>query len=221
MNCLDFRRAVGADPNTQMPEVLAHAEGCAACRHHRDQLRQMDRLIYRALEVDPQSAHALSKRRGMLRWKVAASIVAACALGALLWVSTMRETLAKQLVAHVEGEPAALTGAATAVQPSRMNAVLARSAIHLKPGTEAVSYAVACSFRNHEMAHLVVRTDEGPYTVFLFTRQQVVRKRKVFDERGFHGVILPAPRGSIAVLGRDRHAEQVADRFLQSVEYLR
>jgi hypothetical protein len=90
----------------------------------------------------------------------------------------------------------------------------------LKPGAAAISYASTCSFHNHKIAHLVVRADEGPFTVFLLTEEQLVRKRKVFDERGFHGVILPAPRGSIAVLGRDKHAEQVADRFLQSVEYL-
>ena len=36
-----------------------------------------------------------------------------------------------------------------------------------------------------------------------------------------HGVVLPAPRGAIAVLAQEKQAERVAERFLWAVEYQR
>jgi hypothetical protein len=56
MNCLEFRRAVGADPGTETPELLTHSAECAACARYREELLRMDQLTYRALnlEIDPQ-----------------------------------------------------------------------------------------------------------------------------------------------------------------------
>jgi hypothetical protein len=67
----------------------------------------------------------------------------------------------------------------------------------------------------------VVQSDEGPVTVLLLTRETSVQQREVFSEGGFHGVLLPAPRGAIAVLAREKQAERVAERFLWAVEYQR
>lgn len=223
MNCLEFRRAVGADPRTRATEVLLHAEQCAACARHRDELMRMDQLIHRALEIEVPSlpARASVRRRWLARWAAAASVVAAVAVSLIVWLSAPREALAGQLVAHVEGEAQSLVRTADVVEPERLDDVLARSGVRLKPGAGPVSYAMSCWFRGHYVPHLVVQTDGGPVTVLLLTRERGVTGRKVFDEGGFHGVVLPAPRGAVAVLGRDARAEEVAERLLRAVEYRR
>jgi hypothetical protein len=80
---------------------------------------------------------------------------------------------------------------------------------------------MSCWFRGHYVPHLVVQTDRGPVTVLLLTQEQGVKRREVFDEGGFHGVVVPAARGAVAVLGRDAQAEEVAERLLGALEYQR
>ncbi|MGE3597131.1 MAG: DUF3379 family protein [Dehalococcoidia bacterium] len=221
MNCIEFRRVVGADPHAQAPEVPAHAEQCGACARYRDEFLRMDKLIYRALmvEVPSHPARASVRQRWIPRWAAAASVLAAVALSLFIWLSAPREAFAEQLVAHVEGEAQSLVRTTDVVGPERLNDVLARSGVRLKSGAGPVSYAMSCWFRGHYVPHLVVQTDGGPVTVLLLTQEEGVTAREVFDEGGFHGVVLPAPRGAIAVLGRDAQAELVAEQFLRAVEY--
>jgi Protein of unknown function (DUF3379) len=221
MNCLEFRRVLGAEPNAQTPELLAHAESCAECARYRDELRRMDQLIYRALnvEVGVGSGRAPMSRRWLPRWAAAASIVAAFALGLILWVSAPRETFAEQLVTHVEHEAQSLVRTDEVVAPERLHDVLARSGVRLKPAAGPISYAMSCWFRGHYVPHLVVQTDHGPVTVLLLTQETGVTRREAFEEGGFQGVVLPAPRGALAVLAQDADAEEVAARFLEAVEY--
>jgi hypothetical protein len=221
MNCLEFHRAVGADPRAQTAELLEHAGQCAACARYREQLQRMDELIYRALkiEIDTPATHVRTRRRWLPRWAAAASVVAACGLAFLLWLWAPRATFAEQLVAHIEHEPQSLVRTAHAVEPGALEDVLARSGVRLKPGAGAISYAMSCWFRGQFVPHLVVQSDEGPVTVLLLTREAGVKRREAFSEGGFHGVVLPAPRGAIAVLAQETQTEQVAERLLQAVEY--
>jgi hypothetical protein len=223
MNCLEFRRTVGADPRTQAPDVLRHAQECAECARYRDELLRMDQLILRAIKVEVPAlpARATVRQRWLPRWAAAASVVAAIALSLFIWLSTSREAFAEQLVAHVEGEAQSLVRTSDIVEPERLNDVLARSRVRLKSGAGAVSYAMSCWFRGHYVPHLVVQTNRGPVTVLLLTQEQGVKQREVFHEGGFHGIVLRAPRGAIAVLGRDAQAEEMAERFLRTVEYQR
>ena len=183
----------------------------------------MDQLIHRAFEIEVPRlpARASVRRRWLPRWAAAASVVAAVAVSLLVWLSAPREALAEQLVAHVEGEAQSLVRTADVVEPERLDDVLARSGVRLKPGAGPISYAMSCWFRGHYVPHLVVQTDGGPVTVLLLTRERGVTGRQIFDEGGFHGVVLPAPRGAVAVLGRDARAEQVGERLLRDMEYQR
>jgi hypothetical protein len=47
--------------------------------------------------------------------------------------------------------------------------------------------------------HLVVQTDRGPLTVMVLAHEHV-EKRGEFTEGDYHGVLLPAGSGGIAVL---------------------
>ncbi len=221
MNCLEFRRAVGADPGTAGPQLVAHAKACEACARYRDGLLRMDELIRHALkvEVGVGSAGAPIRRRWVPRWAAAASLVAACALSLLVWLSVPREALAEQLVAHIEAEAQSLVRTGDVVEPERLSDVLARSGVRLKSDAGSVSYAMSCWFRGQYVPHLVLQSDRGPVTVLLLTQERSVKQPDVFDEGGFHGIVLPAPRGAVAVLGRDAEAEEVAERFLRAVEY--
>ena len=62
-----------------------------------------------------------------------------------------------------------------------------------------VVYASACPFHGRRVPHLVVQTTNGPMTVMLLAHEKVA-SRQEFSEGGYHGVLLPAGEGSVAVL---------------------
>jgi hypothetical protein len=222
MNCVEFQRAVGSEPRAHTAELARHAVECAVCSRYRAELQHMDQLIYRTLHVvgATNRVSAVPRSRSLPRLARAASVVLACAL-AVLWLATPRATLAQQLVGHMGHEPHALVRTDAAVNAAVLESVLARSGLRLRQRADGISYAMSCRFRGHSVPHLVVQSDEGPVTVLLLTEEAGVKRREIFDEGGFRGVILPAPRGAVAVLARHAHADHIARDVLQAIDYRR
>ncbi|HEY5808687.1 MAG TPA: DUF3379 family protein [Povalibacter sp.] len=231
MNCLEFRRVVGAEPHSAAAEVAEHAAQCAACARYQQQMQQMDQLIHRALAfdvaapVDPAAAGPLrdevrqpQQRKPALQWRLAASLLLAIAAG-VFWIGYPRDTLAADLVQHALHEPQSLQRTAQVVSEAEMTQVLAQARVRLNPGMGPVSYAAVCPFRGRRVPHFVVQTAAGPVTVLLLRYEQSVAKPDRFTEGAFQGVIMPAPHGVLAVLGQDAPLEEVAANVLAAVEY--
>ena len=210
MDCLEFRRRVGAEPSVTDDGLAAHRRDCPACARYQDELRAMDMLIARALAVDAAAlrrkpsaaAGAPASRR---RWfAIAASLAAGLALGVALLVGVPRESVAREVIDHVLHEPGTLH-ATSPVAPAALAEVLDPEGARLRPGIGDVTFAMRCEFEGNVVPHLVVRTSSGPVTVLVLRHREIDEPVR-FQERGMSGVVLPAPRGSIAVVG-----ESVAD----------
>jgi hypothetical protein len=221
VNCLDARRALGAEPNQRTPELEAHLAACPACADYAAELARLDRQIRRALEVpvpaaprvfQPSASGASNVARRAAanrprttgrRWlALAASAVLVALVGAALWSIQPREALATALVTHVVHEPQSLAFTEATAPPSAVRYVLARSGVRLEPGMPRVSYAQSCWFRGWYVPHLVVQTGRGPVTVIVLPHERVVQPTPI-DEGGYRGLIVPAPRGALAVLSRE------------------
>lgn len=229
MECLEFRRAAGADPYHLDAEAVAHRDACPRCAEFLRQTLALDEKVLAALRVPVpevgarpvRPTGAVLPRVDRRRWlALAASIVGGVAIGSLLWVSSPRESLATALVEHMDHEPEALASANPA-DPSRVERVLERGGIRLKPGIGTVSYASTCPFRGRRVPHLVVQTEAGPVTVMVLGNEKVETPVR-FDEQGYSGTIMPAGPGSIAVVG-PAHAnlDHVAAQVLAAVEWTR
>jgi len=233
MDCLQFRRAAGADPQHLEPEARAHAADCPQCAGYLRDMLELDARVLAALRV-PAPGPAGSggaetgHRRGLRavpgldrrRWlAMAASIVAGVLIGTLLWVSQPRESLAHDLVEHIGHEPQALATTSPA-DDAVLAGVLERGGIRLRPGAELVSYASSCPFRGHTVPHLVVQTDAGPVTVMVL-RNERTDGPVSFDEQGYSGRIVPAGPGSLAVIGTaGADLEQITRRVMAAVDWL-
>lgn len=226
MNCLEFRRRVGADPSISDDEIEAHRRECAACARHQDELRAMDALIGRALAVDAArmrksgvAASPAGIRRQRPRWlALAASIVIGVSVGLALWISSPRPSLAREVIGHVAHEPESMTSA-TPIAPGALAGVLDPDGTKLRPGIGTVSFAARCVFEGHVVPHLVVRTPRGPVTVLLLIHRHVSEPVRL-AEQGYAGVVLPAPRGSIAIVGRDqKDLDDIAQQVFESVDW--
>lgn len=225
MKCHEFETAIGADPASQDEQVLAHAAECEACASYRRQMQDMDRLIFRALNVPAEQAAAISpaeqprRRPAFARWQIAASLTAAVMIGASMWAASTHESFAEQIVTHADHESFALIRSDERVDAQTLAEILGRSNLSLRADAAEVSYASSCPFRGNVVPHLVVQTEQGPVAVMILANEKPVKKMRRFSEDGYEGVIVPAPRGVLAVLGKDVPVEEAAEKLLGAVVY--
>ena len=223
MTCLEFRRRVGAEPFAADPGVEAHRRECVACARHQDDLRAMDGVIRRALAVDPppRAAERVAAPAGVTRrrlFAIAASLVVGAAVGVVLLVSAPRASIAREVIGHVAHEPGAVNATAL-LAPVALAQVLDPDGTRLRSGIGDVTFAARCVFDGHVVPHLVVQTPEGPVTVLLLRHRTIAEPIRI-DEEGYHGVVLPAPKGAIAVVGTGiADIESVARTVISAVDW--
>lgn len=231
MNCNEARELIGADP--QAVSVQGHLSGCPACQAYLAEMLRLDAKIRRALDFDPQPLQraadrpavsplargvqpVVRRRSGPGGLALAASLAAGLLIAATLWVSRPSATLASEIVTHVEGEPGSWTRTEP-VSSAELTQVLNKSGVNLGPGMGPVVYASSCFFRGRFVPHLVVMTKSGPVTVMILTHEHV-RAEKTFDEDGYAGLLVPARKGSVAILSRRPMAlEQPANDVLRAL----
>ncbi len=131
------------------------------------------------------------------RWaSLAGSILAGVLVGTWLWAGQSRNSLATDLLEHIEAEPSALTDA---TPPEAVARVLERAGVRRVPAVGQVSYARTCRLRGRPVPHLVLRAEGGPVTVLVLRHERVDAARS-FTGSGFSGRIVPDGPGSIAVV---------------------
>jgi hypothetical protein len=230
MDCLEFRRAAGADPKHLGAEAMAHRDSCPRCAEFLRQMLALDERIRAALAVPvPARVATASVAPNVVafpsidrrRWlALAASIAGGVMIGSLLWVSAPRASLAADVAKHMGHEPGVMVSTSKPEDASTVERVFERGGIRLRGNAGMVSYAQTCRFRGEKVPHLVVQTDAGPVTVMVL-RNEKVGAPVNFDEQGYTGTIIPAGPGSIAVVGRVDAATlgQIAARVRDAVEW--
>ena len=217
MSCEQARLTIGADPEGSAPELERHLQECESCRQFRTEMRTLEAHIRRALERPPGLAGT-----ARFTWRplaLAASVLLAMLAVLAVWLLRPSDTLAREVVAHVQEEPESWL-VRQHVDAQSIDEALSGAGVKLDITSDRISYAQSCWFRDHYVPHLVVQTAQGPATV-LILRNQHVRTRRSFHEDGMSGVIVPAPQGSIAVLTRDgADTAAVAAQMQQDVRWL-
>lgn len=160
---------------------------------------------------------AVRKHKSPRLFAFAASMAAALVVGFTLWLSRPPESLAAEIVAHVEGEPNSWSKTQP-VDVDHLESVLRKSGVRLGTGMQPVVYASSCWFRGHFVPHFVVSTKDGPVTVMILENEQVKASQQ-FKEDGYTGLLVPAHTGSVAVLSRTPMAlEQPAKEVVAALQ---
>jgi hypothetical protein len=210
--CGHARLHIGADPRTLPAEIAAHVEGCEACRRFRDEMLMLDGKVHAALELPLERFR--QPLRPARRYALAASVVLALLVAGGLWVFRPSTALAGEVVRHVE-EEADSWNSHQSLPPEDVAAILRKAGVQFDSPLPVV-YGYPCPFRGHRVAHLVVQTPNGTMTVMLIPHERVMRRTGI-EQDGMQGVLLPAGRGSVALLTRngeisDALAEQIVSR---------
>jgi hypothetical protein len=211
----EARLHIGADPHHLSAEIAAHVEGCAACRRFRDETLALDGRVQAALDLP--LARFRQKTVRTRRFALAASVVLALLVAGGLWTYRPATALAGEVAAHVEEEADSWNSHENL--PASQVADVMRTAGAQFESPYPVVYGYPCPFKGHRVAHLVVQTPRGTMTVMLIPHERV-RRRTEIVRAGLGGVLLPAGKGSVALLTRDGTVpDEMADEIVSRVHW--
>ena len=233
MNCDEYREAIAADPT--FDGGAGHLGECAACQAYRAEMQALDELVGRALRLDvppltvpelPEiytgSVVALPRRRlTSPTWiAIAATVVIAALLGIRMLGSGIEyESLADEIIAHLDHEPYALRVTDVAVSDARLASVVPADVAELDHNAGLITYAQTCVINGRKVPHLVIQGERGPVTILLMPEETVAAPQELSGE-SINGVILPVGDGSIAILGeRDERLDRIETQVLKSVRW--
>lgn len=205
MNCLEFRQRVLADPQDTAPDIQRHTDECPSCAGFLAEQRAFEQELAQAIAVDaPARLHerivlrqTVQRARSLRQLAYAASlaIIVAGAIGTFTW----HESVAEAVVGHINSEPDHLY-AQSRVDIQTVYTVLNRVGLTLRGDLGEVRYAGNCPIGRTLGAHLVFAGTHGPVTVLVLPDRPVAA-RQALRAAGFDGTIIPAARGSVAIVG--------------------
>jgi hypothetical protein len=215
-DCRHARLAIGGDPHALTPELVEHLATCAACTRFRNETLALDGRLRAALEL-PLAKFRKAEAPPARRFALAASVVLAVLIGGGVWLFKPQPALAGDVLEHVKHEAASWDSHET-LTTSEISEVLRLAGVRFDSSMPIV-YAMACPFHGRRVPHLVVQTADGPLTVMLLAHEKTA-VRQEFSEGAYHGVLLPAGEGSVAVLARDGNvSDAVAEKLLSGVRW--
>jgi len=212
MDCLEFRRRLGAEPHSRAAELLAHRDSCPACAAAWERAQAFERELHAAFEVPvPEGlaervllAQATGERhrqtrRRQLAFALAASLLLALGLGGYGWKQMDARSLPALAVAHMPDEIHSLD----LVQPIGTPAIAAGFAVRgvslRGPAPVDVTYVHDCPVGPYKTVHLVSRVGGTPVAVLYLPHKQVA-KASDFQRDGWHGRIVPLQHGTLVML---------------------
>jgi hypothetical protein len=209
VDCRHVRVAIGGDPHRLSADESAHLTTCAACRQFHAETVELDGRVRAALELP--LARFRKPATPARRFALAASLLLASLIAGGIWLASPQPALAGEVLEHIRHESDSW-GAHEILSTSELASVLRKAGVQFDTSMPVV-YAMACMFRGHRVPHLVVQTAKGPMTVMLLAHEKLLARQE-FSEEGYHGILLPAGSGSVALLMRDG---EVPDRIASQV----
>lgn len=236
MNCAEFEAAVAAEPGSDSQDVAAHAAACESCRALREEYRELDVRIARALAVPlpdfdipelpamGETGNVVELRRRRAAAPVWFGLAATVALAAWLGLAIQPEnsvqpSLAEQVVAHLDHEPYAMVISDFAVSERTLRSVVSNDVAELDSGIGLISYARSCVINGKTVPHLVVQGENGPITLLLMPDERVESAIPLTGST-VNGIILPVGSGSIAIIATEGVSlETVEKNVIDSVRW--
>ena len=239
-NCDQYRQAVAAEPS--FDGAAEHVSACAECQAFRDDMRALDADIAKALQLDlptltlpelptigvqdsdaQDNVVSLAARRALPKpgWiALAASVMLAAVIGVRMFaVGVDNISLADEVLAHLDHDPAALVVSTTPVSDERLVKAVPGNVAHMDHSAGLITYAQSCEINGKTVPHLVIQGELGPITILLMPDEKITAAQTL-DGDNVHGVILPVGNGSIAIIGaREEPLERIEKSVLSSVAW--
>ncbi|MGI9237478.1 MAG: DUF3379 family protein [Woeseiaceae bacterium] len=234
MNCEEYRLEIAADPS--FDGGAAHLSECGECQAFRLEMLSLNDKISRAMqldvpemalpelpEIDDSKVVSLNVRKPRpmaTRFAVAATVMLAAVIGVRMFdTGVSYDSLADEVLAHLDHEPVALRPTTTPVSDTRLARVVPSDVARLDHSAGLITYARSCKINGKTVPHLVIQGERGPITILLMP-EEMVSEAVSLDGENTHGVILPVGEGSVAIIGgREEKLERVEKSVMDSVKW--
>jgi len=224
MNCIAFRRALSLSPASWDEDLRAHGRECPGCGAFARRVLEFESKLAEAVRIDvPEGlasrvllAHGLRLEGGrrVRRRRILLAFAAIAAIGlAASWLALAPSRLDRDVLAHIEAEPSHLH-ARDELSPAEVNQRLAPLGVGVEGELGPIRYAGTCWIRGRLGAHLVLQGERGPVTVLFLPDEPLSEPVPVRFER-LQGIIVPAGRGSLAIVGEPGEALEIIERRLK------
>ncbi|MEX2198050.1 MAG: DUF3379 family protein [Burkholderiales bacterium] len=206
MNCLEFRRAILADPVRLAADAAGHAGGCADCRKFLSRALHEEAQIEEALRVAvPEGLQSRVLERGaaargrMRRLAIAASVLVAAAVAlAIGW--TRDDELALAGIRFVVFEEAQSIAGAAPADWNALVRVAKDMGVSLPGQLGEIHYVCVYPLAAGRAHHLLVKTPFGKVTLLLIPERPLAA-RAAGSAYGLEAAVLPAGKGVVVVVG--------------------
>ncbi len=232
MNCDEYKEAISGDPS--FDGGAGHLSECSSCQAYRQEMIALDDKILRALslnvpelnmpelpEIETSNVVSLGSRRRFSppTWFAMAATIVVAALIGIRFVGVDNQTLAEEVLAHLDGEPNALVVTDVAVSDERFRSVVPAKIASMDRSVGLITYARSCEINGRDVPHLVIQGEHGPVTILLMPEEKIPSALPLEGDT-VHGVILPVGSGSIAIIGvREERLDLIEERVLKSVTW--
>ncbi len=234
MNCDEYREMISADP--AFDGGAGHLSSCRECQAFRRDIQSLNLKIAKAMqitvpelelpelpEIETENVVSIAARKPFSKpawFALAATVVLAAFVGVRMFgVGVHYDSLADEVLAHLDHEPAALRVSSTPVTDTRLAKVVPADVAQLDHSAGLITYARSCEINGKTVPHLVIQGEHGPVTILLMP-DEAVAEAVSLDGENVHGVILPVGTGSIAIIGaREEKLERIEKSVLNSVKW--
>jgi hypothetical protein len=209
MNCSEFRERFDADPARLDTDSRAHLAGCHACTEYAAAGRRFETALAEAMKVEIPadlrdrvlaSVDAGVSRRRFIGGALAAGVVLAAGAG-VVWRVRERDALERELLDYLAAWPAPAV-IASSMATADVNSLLRPQSIEVDAAAMSARVAKPCVVRGKDAVHLVIEVDGRLLSVVIMPAEAIPESRTV-NGRGLQGTIVPAERGSVAIVALD------------------
>jgi hypothetical protein len=212
MNCVEFRRQLGVDPQTAAGNFVRHRAECMRCAEAGERAAGFERDLLRALNIDVPAQLADSillvqttaerRRRASLRRRGTFLAIAAALILAvgLIGMRVEAKPLAQQAVEHLHREVSAFA-LTRPVSADAVTAAFAARGLTVKYVPEGITFVACCPLGERETVHLIMANGDDPISVIYLVDQRV-DSRQDFHRDGLQGRIVPLGHGSLILLAK-------------------
>jgi hypothetical protein len=223
MTCLDVRRWILTNPRAIDRQIQLHLLNCPACGKAFTNASVLEKKLAAAFDVQPAPEFGFDPDRLPTReptfavTRRSAAVGGLAALAAAVAAVAIRTdilfpTLQSQVMPHLK--PYTLASF-DIVATDLLRSVLRNAGARLVNDLIPVTYAANCSIKSRTAAHIVVRTDSGPISVFLMPKVEVEGVEQLRDGP-WTCRIAPFGQGSIALIGIKPEGIDAADKAVRS-----
>lgn len=218
MNCLEFRRQLAVDPKTRDAAFLQHKQECPRCAEAYARAMLFEASLADAMAVPVPAnlaerilfAQATEQRnqtrtnrgRNRVRWmQYAAAAMLLIAVGVVGFSRFNHPVLADLAIAHLAGEPMAMTSHAAVPDALVQREFGMRASITIPNVPSGVTYLSDCPLGPYHIVHMAMAQDNDPVTV-MYVADHHQAERKDFNQTGWFGREVPLGAGTLVLLGK-------------------